>query len=274
LGAAGLLGERAFSIVPDPNHEQYQTIPERNVFGLRPPTLQPGPTNSAAPLPKITLAGITTILDTKRALMKVAPSSNGLKPGDPAKELSLILTEGQREADIEVLLIDEKKGSVKVNNSGTVMVLTFEKDGAKLPASSQMPGTPGVPSPLPTTAASNHFAFPAPSLPGAPPSRGRRPAPTLPGVATGTASAIGGVPSPTGVSAAPSPATTASTPQDLTPEEQTIVMELQRQANVNNAALIPPTPLTAPSTQPAEATAPAVTPSIPLPGQPTNIVPQ
>ena len=42
------------------------------------------------------------------------------------------MSEGQRAGPIEVLQINEKAGSVKVNNSGTVMVLTFEKDGPVL----------------------------------------------------------------------------------------------------------------------------------------------
>ena len=98
-------------------------------------------------MPKITLTGITTILGNKRALMKVAPSV--AKPGQASKEESLILTEGQREGEVEVLQIDERAESVKVNNSGTVMTLTFEKDGAKLPATPAPRAVPPVPSPLP-----------------------------------------------------------------------------------------------------------------------------
>jgi hypothetical protein len=54
-------------------------------------------------------------------------------PGKPIQ--SFILAQGQRDGEIEVLEIDEKAGSVKVNQSGTVTTLTFEKNGAKLPAS-------------------------------------------------------------------------------------------------------------------------------------------
>lgn len=83
--------------------------------------------------------------------MKVVP--NPSKPADPTKELSLILTEGQREGEIEVLQIDETVGSVKVSNSGTVMVLTFENDGAKsVPARPAPPGAPPLPNLLPAGA--------------------------------------------------------------------------------------------------------------------------
>ena len=260
------------AIVPNSAAEQYHAIQQRNVFGLKPPT-QVEVTNSPKPLPKITLTGITTILDNKRALMKVAPL--GLKPGETNKELSLILTEGQREGDVEVLQIDEKTGSVKVNNSGTVMVLTFEKDGAKLPATTQ-PGTPGaiaIPTALPAT--TNPFAPTATNPVALPNRKPRYTHPPLPGVAAATATPnapVGGVPSPTGVT--PGQTATAANGQDLTAEEQAIVMELQRQANPDNAALIPPTPLTpaANPTQPAEAMTPPPAVNPPVPGR--ILVPQ
>jgi hypothetical protein len=138
---------RVEGVVPDPKLGQYQTIPERNVFGLRPPASDPLPTNPPAQLPRITLTGITTILGNKRALMILAPPN--LKPGDTNKETSVILTEGERQGDVEVLQIDEKQWRVKVNNSGTVMTLTFEKDGPKLPATQPVrPGAPPLPLPV------------------------------------------------------------------------------------------------------------------------------
>jgi hypothetical protein len=267
--------------VPDGGVDSYQGIPERNVFGLRPPSSQPPSEPEVAPLPKITLTGITTILDSKRALMKVAAANP--KKADPAKELSLILSEGQREGDIEVLQIDEKAGSVKVRNSGTVMVLTFERDGAKLPATPLPPGIPGappLPSALPGVQATNPYTLPTRNASTPPPFPGRNPRRGVPapGVVTangGVTYPVGGVPSPTGL-----PGTTGATPapasgQDLTAEEQAIVMELQRQANPNNAALMPPTPLTpAPATPPPiESSVPATTVP-PIPGRPTGLVPQ
>src|SRR6266849_705060 len=154
------LGAHIQAIMPEPDHSQYEAIPERNAFGLRPPPEKPEFDNPPTQLPKIILTGITTILDNKRALMKVQPAV--ARPNEPAKELSLILTEGQREGDIEVLQIDEKAGSVRVRNSGTVMTLTFEKDGAKLPPTAPIPlGPSGVPSPLPaaTGAAPNPYVL-------------------------------------------------------------------------------------------------------------------
>ena len=105
----------------------YQGIVDRNVFGLKPPPPPGKPEEKKIDLPPITLTGITTILGNKRALMNLQP------PGKPVQ--SFILAEGQRDGELEVLEIDEKAGSVKVSQSGTIVPLTFEKNGAKLPVS-------------------------------------------------------------------------------------------------------------------------------------------
>src|SRR5262249_37418731 len=116
----------ASAVTSAPSAGPYDGIVDRNVFGLKPPPPPPDPEATKAPPSKITLTGITTILGNKRALMKTPPPQG--KPGEqPKGEQSYILTIGQREGDIEVLDIDEKAGSVKVNNAGTVLTLTFEK---------------------------------------------------------------------------------------------------------------------------------------------------
>src|SRR5690242_6518986 len=97
--AGGVICVGLKATAPDPSSNNYADIPERNVFGLKPPP-KIIKENPPPQLPKIVLTGITTILDNKRALMKTLPSAQ--KPGDQSKELSLILTEGQREGEIEV----------------------------------------------------------------------------------------------------------------------------------------------------------------------------
>jgi hypothetical protein len=89
--------------------------------------------------------GITTILHDKRALLKVYFPA---RPPEPAKEVSCILTPGQREGPIEVLAIDETTGSVKVNNSGTEMVLNLARDGPRH-EDTPPPGAPPPPAPPP-----------------------------------------------------------------------------------------------------------------------------
>ena len=123
----------------------YQGIVSQNVFGLVPVPTQVTVV-PPAPLPKVQPVGITTMLGDKRALLKVSVPA---MPPEPAKELSCILTVGQREGHIEVLAIDERAGSVTVNNSGTVQVLTLEKDSPR----PQTPFVPPPPTPLPIQAA-------------------------------------------------------------------------------------------------------------------------
>jgi hypothetical protein len=116
----------------------YHQIVERNVFGLRsppPPRVEP-PT---APLPKIVLTGVTTMLGNKRALLKIQFPA---QPSKPVKEESCVLSEGEREGPIEVLEINEKTEQVKVNNSGTVSVITFAKPGPTPPAVAPPPPRP------------------------------------------------------------------------------------------------------------------------------------
>jgi len=136
------------AIVTDSSGNPYHGIVERNVFALKPlpPPVDPKDLIKKPDAPKITLTGITTILHKKQVLMNVQMPA---KPPEPAKQQSFIITEGQRDGDIEVLEIDEKVGSVRLNNFGTPMTLTMEKDGAKLPASAPGPqvagGTPNMP---------------------------------------------------------------------------------------------------------------------------------
>lgn len=264
LSVVAGLSLSALAVAPDASTSQYRTITDRNVFGLRPPPVGPAVTNAPAALPKITLTGITTILGNKRALMKVAP--HGMKPGDP-KEQSVILTEGQREGEIEVLQIDEKRGTVKVNNSGTEMLLTFEKDGAKLPTTPPPGrGLPPLPTalPLPGLRPNSPPAATSSALP-APPSRRTRTPRTA---STTAAPAVGGVPTPTGFTAAPVQSTVPG--QDLTPEELAIVTELQRQANASMPAFTPPATTTPQAAEP-------VTPGSTLPpgvSNPPVLLPQ
>ncbi len=172
----------------------FTAIPGRNVFGLTPPEQPPAATVQPPPLRKVLLTGITTILGDRRALLKTLPP-----PGSPGeKEQWWILAEGQRAGPLEVLQIDENAGAVKVNNSGTLVTLTFEKDGPKLPATPPVgtapaatPASPGPANGPPAAPA----GFGAPSGAGASPGSAPRGYPGLtrpprlmqPGVAPGAA---------------------------------------------------------------------------------------
>jgi hypothetical protein len=245
-----VIGGLAFCAAANPVPEQssdnpYQSIIDRNVFSLKPPPPPADASEVNKPQTlKITLTGITTIFGNKRVLMKTAPPP--VKPGEgPKTDQSYILTEGQREGDIEVLQIDEKLGSVKVNNGGTIQTLTFEKDGAKLPTTAAPPGVPGLAAPMPGLPG----ARPAPQIPGFATPNFQLPSriPRLPaGSRSGNASNGGNVPYP-GAGGMPVPQNTGS--QQITPggqpslEEQTIAIEVARQAGGPGASLLPPTAL-------------------------------
>ena len=152
IAGAVALWAAATALAVESSGSPYQSIVVRNVFGLKDPPPPQRPEDNKPPPPKIMLQGITTILGKKRALMKVmTPPKPGAKPEDQ----SLILTEGQREGDIEVLEIDEVNKTVKVNNSGTITNLDFKNNGVVI-AGGPGPGMPG----------------PGPGGPGAPPNPG------------------------------------------------------------------------------------------------------
>jgi hypothetical protein len=107
------------------------------VFDLKPPPPPTPPTTvTNTPPPNVRLTGITSILGNKRALFMVKQADS---PGKQAKqEESYILTEGQRQGVLEVLEINEKAGTVKINNDGDISTITFDT-----PKPSSGPGGPG-----------------------------------------------------------------------------------------------------------------------------------
>jgi hypothetical protein len=154
----------------------YQMVVERNVFALKPPApAAPDPASIKPPAPKVILNGIITLLGNKRALLKMTPPA---AKGEPAKEQSYVLTEGQRDGDLEVIKIDEKAGMVTVNDFGTVTNITFDTNATKTASA-----PPGMPAPA--------GAIPPPVMPATftPPGGGLRSLPTrtlrLPGMNPG-----------------------------------------------------------------------------------------
>jgi hypothetical protein len=131
LLTALLLTLGAQTLVADTSDHPYLGIAGSNVFHLKPPQPQV-PGLQVVPLPRIKLVGIATIGKT-RVLLKVSLPA---RPSEPARELSCILTIGQREGPIEVLEVDELAGKVTVRNCGRVMLLTLEneKPGPQNPA--------------------------------------------------------------------------------------------------------------------------------------------
>ena len=90
----------------------YREIANRNSFGLKPPVERPESPPLVSPLPKIRLAGITTILGRKIAFLVITATEPGGLPE------WLVLAEGERQHEIEVAEIDPKRGTVKALNRG------------------------------------------------------------------------------------------------------------------------------------------------------------
>ena len=230
----------------------YQTIPDKNVFHLKdpPPLTAPSKPVENPTVPKIILNGITTILGRKMALMKLMLPTK--TPGDTG-ERSLMLREGERENDVEVLQINEKNGSVRVNDFGTVVTLTFDRDGAKsvaaAPASAPTPAgltpTPSIPVPTPN---------PPPSFPAENSPKRKMLVPGVPALPTAPMQANGGGIAPVaGLIKPPAnsvifPPTSEPAPAGpLTAEEQKVLNDLeqslsQRKTTGARAIVVPPAP--------------------------------
>jgi hypothetical protein len=100
----------------------YASIISRNMFGLLPiPVHNPADDLPPPdPPPKITPNGIMTIFGRLQALFKVADKG---KPGQPAKDSSYVLAEGERQDGIEVVKINKPDAIITFNNHGTVQEL-------------------------------------------------------------------------------------------------------------------------------------------------------
>ncbi len=274
LLAGGLAASGPVGAVPaDPADSPYQTIVDRNVFSLKPPPPPPSAEDNKPQAVKITLTGITTILGNKRVLMK-SPAPPG-KPGEPAKpELSYILTEGQREGDIEVIEIDDKGGNVKLKNAGTIVTLNIDKDGPKLPSTPPPVGAPalpgGIPPPIPgathaiTPAAAGNTGFTMPT-------RTLR----LPPAAGGTSGSTYNPMFNGGPGISPSVLQQQQQQQQQPSpslEQQILLMEAQREANRTNPKFppLPPTQMTPNGDESAPPTpnSPPGLPNLPRPGLP------
>src|SRR5256885_13860731 len=103
LGA--VIGTLCWSVSAIPIESGYKGISERNVFGLTP---EPPPKIEEKPPPpqaKLFLVGYSTIGGIKRAFLR---GQFPAQPRQPAKGESVTLSEGQGEAGIEGIPIDEK----------------------------------------------------------------------------------------------------------------------------------------------------------------------
>jgi hypothetical protein len=247
LAVCGEIGT-AFAVSQD---NPYQTVVERNVFCLKPaPPPAPDPSSIKPPAPPVKLTGIFELRGIKHALMKTTPP--GTKPGDASKEQSYILSEGEREGDLEVLKINEIAGIVTVNEFGTVTNITFDTNVTHT-ASAPAPGGPAGGGLRP------NGAIPPPSMPGMrsiPPRALRLPSRNGEAVAAAT-SAASGMPALGGaIGASPSQGQTITPQADpqgqqMSGEAAAAMIEAERELTKQavldgKAAPIPITPFTPP----------------------------
>jgi hypothetical protein len=226
----------------------YQTIVERNPFGLKPPPPPPAAPTNEPPKVEFYLTGITSIGESANRKRAYLMSKDAKAP------TYYSLTEGQSKDGLEILQIDAKNKSVKIRNNGIEKLMTFASDRipeAKVaaPAPGARPGQPGIPPPLP---------FPNAAAPpgGNPPNGGmnsgmnNNPGPrnipsrslrSQPPPTYGGASGVAPIPSPLS-SPLPTQAITANgiTPQpDMNAEEQIAILRAQAAA-ANPGFNLPP----------------------------------
>jgi hypothetical protein len=140
----------------------YASIVSRNMFGLLPiPPAVPATTEPPKdPPPKITPNGIMTIFGKVQALFKVAVKGQA---GQPPKDESYVLCEGERQDDIEVVKINQDDGIITFDNHGEIQPLPL------VAASNSTAPAPGGPQ-LPRGAGFNPGRLP--QVPFAPAQRG------------------------------------------------------------------------------------------------------
>lgn len=113
--------------------EKYQTIIDRNSFGLNPPVLvEPTPT-PVIPPSDIKLTGFTQMSGQHKAYFVI--QSKDAK--EPPRYVSL--AEGDKEGALELIKISEKEGEAQVKNTGVEMVLSLKNNGFKPGASAAPP---------------------------------------------------------------------------------------------------------------------------------------
>ena len=117
----------------DATNPYHVPIVGRNVFALRSPPPADPPALKAPPA-RVTLLGIVNAFGTRKAVVKQAAAKPAAPGQPPTPEEPLVLCESESSQGITVLAIDERLGTVRIDNNGQVDTLTFEKDGLKAPS--------------------------------------------------------------------------------------------------------------------------------------------
>ncbi len=142
--AIGWLSVGLVAFGAESQEERYNTISQRNAFGLKPPPEPPPPPPPPAPTTTVKLTGIIKLNNNRRAVLLI--QEQGKQPE------SKVLTEQQTSGPVEVLAIDPDEGTVKIKNGDQEVTLNMVKDGVKTPPAPPQPTTqpqpaPGIPIP-------------------------------------------------------------------------------------------------------------------------------
>lgn len=235
LGLA-LLANPALALTDD---NPYVAIVGRNAFALKPP---PRPEDINKPPPPVTseikLQGISTILGRKQVIMKVKTPA---RAPEPAKDLSIMLGEGEREGEIEVLEINAAEGVVRLKNGeNPPQTLTMADNSEKpspgaVPSAGGQPGLPGRP-PLP-----GGVPPPAPAVsPMTAPSGGAS-VTTFGGTGSSPGSLASTAPTiPTRTLRSSTQSATTQPQRELSVEEGAVLLELNRKMNEGKGLPYPP----------------------------------
>jgi hypothetical protein len=144
-----LMGSSLQAVPATELKENYQSIIERNPFGLKPPP--PPATNNAADLKEkakveVFLTGLTAV-DFPRLPKQAYFYTREQGKKDPTY---YALNEGDGKDGIEVLSIDAQRRKVKIRMENKETLLSFETHGVPVAAVAgkpPIPGAPGIPAP-------------------------------------------------------------------------------------------------------------------------------
>lgn len=234
--------------------EPYSAIWTRNVFDLTPKPPPEQPKSTAPPPPNVKLIGIYTLFGKRAILTLQEPST---KPGQPpSKEESYTMTEGERRGGLELLEIDPKGRTVKIQNEGNTSTLAIEtnKPSGGAPAPGAI-AAGGMPHPFTAPPAFAPASLPMNQGGGVQlPPRQIRPSGDASAQAYGQANYYGatgynsGTAASTGVNLgnlfnSPQSTVNNNTVPDIAPPEHTAaILALQAQAAANSGRPFPPAP--------------------------------
>ena len=254
--AGGLaLHTGASAVTTDVSGNPYAGIIDRNVFALKPappPPLPPGPPEQ--PPQKIVLTGIVNAWGKKQVLFKTPMVG---KPGEAPKETSFMLKEGERAGEIEILEINEVLGTVRVKNHKLEQALSLKDDGMKPQGGpGGGPGAlPGVPNFGTPNLGVTGGGVPNMGVPGSGVGPSLTPVPNYGGGAASIQRPLRVITPPTANAQAQAQALAQAQaqPKPMSPEEQVVMMEINRKLTAEKVAKgeLPPIPDTLFTPKPA-----------------------